>query len=693
MDGNPDRTGALPAQRDVPSSERGEETSGPSPEDGSPPGAALHDPVLTYGKEDEDPTGAWTKHKKTMERTGVRTMARRLPGLLKLSWSLAWEADRAGLLALVAVRVVSGLAEAAGLLAVAGALTELLSAGPTPDRIREALPALALVAGAGVVRTALSLVESLLRRRFGPRIDRVCMVRLLDVATRTSVMAFDDPRFVDDLDAAERGASGGRQLVDNTADVFTSAVRMVAAGGVLSVLHPLLLPLLVLSILPDGWATARSARLAYASWLGTIRQVRRQYMLRYYMIDRSSAAEIRSFGLGRFLLDEYTLLARANEAEQLRVGRGQVRYRLIGESVAGLALGAVYGMLVLLLDAGVMPLAAAGTAVLAIRNGRGALSTALSSLNDAYENFLYFGEYRAWIEEAARRIPERRTPTAPVNPTVIRVDGATYSYPHTGTEALRGVSVELRRGQVVAFVGANGSGKSTLAKLLAGLYLPDAGTVTWDGVDLADVDPDSVRDRVGLIPQSYTQWPMSARLNIAVGRVGRLATDGPDSVIPAARATGADEVVDKLPHGYDTSLARQYNAGHDLSGGQWQRIACARAVYRDAPFLIADEPSAALDARAEQTLFSLIQRLGRDRIVLLITHRLASVRTADRIYVLDEGLVVDEGTHPELMSRPGIYHDLFTLQARQFVDTPDPEPSSVPAAEAPAAPGQAQGAR
>ncbi|WP_083418448.1 ABC transporter ATP-binding protein [Pseudofrankia sp. BMG5.36] len=682
MDGNPDVISAPPAQRGIPNSERDEETSGPPPAGPSASGAALHDPVLTYGKEDEDSTGAWTKHKKTMERTGVRTMARRLPGLLGLSWSLAWEADRAGLLALVTVRVVSGLAEAAGLLAVAGALTELLREGPTPDRIREALPALALVAAAGVVRVGLALLERLLRSRFGPRIDRVCMVRLLDVATRTSVMAFDDPRFVDDLDAAERGAAGGRQLVDNTADVFTSAVRMAAAGGVLSVLHPLLLPLLVLSILPDGWATARSARLAYASWLGTIRQVRRQYMLRYRMIDRDCAAEIRSFGLGGFLLEEYTLLARGYEAEQLRVGRGQVRYRLIGETVAGLALGAVYGTLVLLLNAGVMPLAAAGTAVLAIRNGRSALGTALTSLNDAYENFLYFGEYRAWIEEAARRIPTQRAAAAPASPAVIRVDDATYSYPHTGTAALRGVSVELRRGQVVAFVGANGSGKSTLAKILAGLYLPDSGTVRWDDVDLAGVDPDSVRERVGLIPQSYTHWPMSARLNIAVGRVGRLVTDGPDSVIPAARTTGADEVIDKLPHGYDTSLARQYNSGHDLSGGQWQRIACARAVYRDAPFLIADEPSAALDARAEQTLFSLIQQLGRDRIVLLITHRLASVRTADRIYVLDEGLVVDEGTHAELMSRPGIYRDLFTLQARQFVDTPDPAPS--PAAGAPA---------
>ncbi|ADP84911.1 ABC transporter ATP-binding protein [Pseudofrankia inefficax] len=666
-------TNQVPAQRDptpatTPAESLEDQPSGSAP-DPEVRATIPHDPVLTYGKEDDDTSSAWRKHEKTMERTGVRTMVKRLPGLLRLAWSLAWEADRNGLIALVTVRVVAGLVEAAGLLAVAGALGGLLTAGPTPDRVRHALPALALILAAGLVRTALSLVENLLRARFGPRIDRVCVVRLLDLATTTSVMAFDDPRFVDDLEAAERGAVSGRQLVDNATTVFTSVVRLVAAAGVLGVLHPLLVPLLILSILPDGWATARSARLAYASWLGRIRLVRRQFMLRYYMIDRDSAAEIRSFGLGRFLLDEYSVIARGNEAEALRVGRGQARYRLVGESVAGLALGAVYGTLVVLLDTGVMPLAAAGAAVLAIRNGRGALSTALTSLNDAYENFLYFDEYQAWILEATRRIPPPRSLAAPVSPDVIRVDGVTYTYPHTETTALRGVSVELRRGQVVAFVGANGSGKSTLAKVLAGLYVPDSGTVRWDGVDLAGVDPDSVRDRVGLIPQAYTRWPMSARLNIAVGRVARLATDGPDSVIAAAAATGADEVIDKLPHGYDTSLARQYNSGHDLSGGQWQRIACARAVYRDAPILIADEPSAALDARAEQALFDLIQSLGKDRIVLLITHRLASVRTADRIYVLDDGLVADEGTHAELMNRPGIYPDLFTLQARQFVDT------------------------
>ncbi len=645
--------GPVPTQRKAPSA----------------PLAAEHDPVLTYGKEDDDGVRPWARHDRTMAQTGVRTMARRLPGLLRLAWSLAWEADRRGLVVMVVLRVLAGVIEAAGLLAVAGVLTAVLRDGPTPQRLHDALPALILVVAAGTLRSGLAAATNLVRVRLGPRVDRVCHVRLLDLSTRTSIMAFDDPRFVDDLDAAERGAASGRQLVDNAIEMLTSAVHIAAAGGVLGVLHPVLLPLLVLSILPDGWASMRSARLAHASWLGRLRQVRRQYMLRYHMTARECAAEIRSFGLGRFLLDEYTILAREQEAEQVRVGRGQARYRLTGEAVSGLALGVVYGTLILLLNAGVMPLAAGGTAVLAIRTGRSALASALTTLNTAYENFLYFDEYRAWIAQASGLVPEPRDHAAPPRPAVVRAENVAYTYPRTDTPALRGVTVELRRGEVVAFVGVNGSGKSTLAKILAGLYEPDTGTVSWDGVDLAGVDPDSVRESISVIPQDYTQWPMSARLNIAVGRIGRLLADGPDSVIPAARATEADEVIEKLPHGYDTSLARQYNSGHDLSGGQWQRIACARAVYRDAPVLIADEPSAALDARAEQTLFTLIRELGRDRTVLLITHRLASVRTADRIYVLDGGLVTDQGNHAELMSRPGIYRELFTLQASQYVDT------------------------
>nr|MDT0666169.1 ATP-binding cassette domain-containing protein [Micromonospora sp. DSM 115978] len=185
----------------------------------------------------------------------------------------------------------------------------------------------------------------------------------------------------------------------------------------------------------------------------------------------------------------------------------------------------------------------------------------------------YFSEYQSWTAEALRRTPPAKDVVAPVDPRTVRAENVTFTYPKTETPALDGVTVELRRGEVVALVGENGSGKSTLAKVLCGLYQPDDGRVCWDDVDLAEVDPATIWDRVAVIPQEYTRWPMTAKVNIAVGRTERFDTEGDAGILLAAAASGADAVVAELPRGYDTLLAREYNAGHDLSGGQWQRIA------------------------------------------------------------------------------------------------------------------------
>ncbi len=225
------------------------------------------------------------------------------------------------------------------------------------------------------------------------------------------------------------------------------------------------------------------------------------------------------------------------------------------------------------------------------------------------------------------------------------------------------MTVTIGRGEVIALVGENGSGKTTLAKLLAGLYRPTSGTLSWDGTDLAATDLDKLREQVAVIAQDHANWPLSVRHNITMGRdldSGRL--------VAAAVAAGADTVIDGLAHGYDTLLARQFKDGAELSGGQWQRIAAARAFYRTAPLLIMDEPTAALDARAEYALFSTLRVYAATRSVLLITHRLASVRQADRIYVLAHGKLAEQGTHEELMALGGQYAELFTLQASQFED-------------------------
>jgi len=277
------------------------------------------------------------------------------------------------------------------------------------------------------------------------------------------------------------------------------------------------------------------------------------------------------------------------------------------------------------------------------------------------EDGLYFSDYVAFCEDAQSRISPPSTVAAPADFGRITASGVTFSYPGAEEPTLHEVSVEIGRGEVVALVGENGSGKTTLAKILAGLYRPQAGTVCWDDVSIADVAGEPLREQIAVIAQDHGNWPLSVRDNIVMGRPFDEAL-----LESAAVSSGADTVIAELDRGYDTLLARQFKDGAELSGGQWQRIAAARGFYRTAPLLIMDEPTAALDARAEYALFSSLRTLARDRTVLIITHRLASVRHADRIYVLAHGKVAESGTHAELMALGGQYAELYTIQASQY---------------------------
>jgi ATP-binding cassette subfamily B protein len=230
--------------------------------------------------------------------------------------------------------------------------------------------------------------------------------------------------------------------------------------------------------------------------------------------------------------------------------------------------------------------------------------------------------------------------------------------------------MEIGAGEIVALVGENGSGKTTLAKLLCRLYLPHGGRVLWDGADTAIVDPDELRRSVAVIFQDFLHYSLPASENIGMGRHQRLGD--PEAIRGAAVHAGADEFLARLPAGYETVLGPEFEGGHELSVGQWQRVALARAFFRDAPFIILDEPTAALDARAEHELFESIRTLCRGRSVLLISHRFSSVRSADRIYVLDRGRVAESGSHGELMALGGRYAGLFTLQASAYLSPSRP---------------------
>ena len=492
------------------------------------------------------------------------------------------------------LNLASGIFTGYALLATTGVLEALVAAGPTPHRVRAALPSLVLVAMATAARAGLQSAAGWAQSRLQPQVDRVVELRLLGLTSQVELAAFDDARFNDGmLRARDRGTFSAHQVVSSVLDCVTAAVGIVAAASVVAVLQPVLLALLVL-------------------------------------------AEMRAAGQ-------------------------QTLTKVIAQAASGVATAGVYLVLGVLLSAGLVRLAVAGTAVLAIRSAQASLANLLYAVNQCYEEGLYFSDYLSFCADARKRIPGPSASPAPRGFGRITADRVTFSYPDAAEPALREVSVEIRRGEVVALVGENGSGKTTLAKILAGLYRPESGDVRWDETPLADVNPEPMREQIAVIAQDHANWPLTVRHNITMGRPAdtRLLTS-------AATASGADTVIGKLARGYDTLLDRRFKDGAELSGGQWQRIAAARGFYRSAPLLIMDEPTAALDARAEYALFSSVRSLAEGRSVLLITHRLASVRHADQIYVLRDGQVIEQGSHGELMDLAGQYAERYTLRAAQY---------------------------
>jgi ATP-binding cassette, subfamily B, bacterial len=605
----------------------------------------------------------WEAYDRRLAETRFLSIARQLPELIGHAIRLAWEANRRDTVATIGLNVVSGVLTGFALLATTGVLEALFTAGPTPQRVRAALPSLILVAGAVAGRAGLQAAAGWAQARLHPQVDRMVEIRLLDLTTRVELAAFDDAAFYDAMQRArDRGLYAAPQVVTNVLNCVTGVAGIVSTAFVVAVLQPILLVLLLLAELPGGWAAVRSARIGYITNFALADSIRRKWILSDLMADRHTAAEMRSFTLRHFMLARVARLAAYARDAQLKAAGRQASTRVMAQAAGGIATAGVYAALGILLAVGAIPLAVAGTAVLAIRSAQASLTTLLYSVNQCYEEGLYFSDYLAFCEEAARRIPPPGTKPVPAAFDRITADRVTFTYPGAARPALTEVSAEIGHGEVVALVGENGSGKTTLAKVLAGLYRPDSGAVYWDGTAVTDVDPEPLRELIAVIAQDHANWPLTVRHNIVMGR-----TADPGRLAQASAASGADGVIAALPYGYDTLLDRHFKNGAELSGGQWQRIAAARGFYRSAPLLIMDEPTAALDARAEYALFTSIPKHAEHRSVLLITHRLASVRHADRIYVLHEGRVVEEGTHAELLALGGLYAELFNLQASQYV--------------------------
>ncbi|MEU7754938.1 ABC transporter ATP-binding protein [Micromonospora sp. NPDC049171] len=621
-----------------------------------PPGTML--PEL----EDRD----WLHHAQEFAHTSFWAVARRLPRLVREAVGLAWATNRRDTVASIGLNIAAGVMTTFGLLATTSVLRELFAAGPTPDRVRSALPALIVAAAAVSARGGLTIAAGWAQARLTPQINYQVELRLFEATTAVDLAAFDDAGFAEEMDRArDRGMAEAAWIVDHTVNLVTGVVGILATAVAVTVIQPLLLPCLLLAAVPQAVTAVRMARREYLAMLARITRRRRMWMLAHLMANRHTAAEVRAYQMRDFLLAEYRGVMAVETRAQLRLVRSQTGTRVVGATVAGLATFGVYAVLGGLLLAGMVALAAAATALLALQSARSSLGVAVVATNSLYEDALYYQDYRDFLARAHARVPiggNRVTDGV----DVIELDDVSLRYPDTDAPAVDRVSLTIRRGEVIALVGENGSGKTTLAKLIAGLYQPTGGVIRWDGVDAAELDPRALGAQVAVMTQEWWKFPFTAGQNIRVGRHDRPPDRSGPSVQEAADAAAAHDMIVSLPHGYDTLLDREFKDGHELSGGQWQRLVAARGLYRDAALLICDEPSAALDARAEHALFQHLRRRP-DRAVVLITHRLANVRHADRVFVLERGRLVQHGGHDELMAAGGLYRELFDLQASGYL--------------------------
>ncbi|MEV5988518.1 ABC transporter ATP-binding protein [Streptomyces sp. NPDC052051] len=633
---------------------------------------------------------SFVRHEGPLARLSFGHMAAALPRMVTMVLRTGWQTDRRALTGVVVSQLGQGVTAAWGLVAVNSVLTKLFANGPTADKLHEALPSLLVLAVTAVATALLSAWSTAMSGRLEPQVERAVSARYYTAVTGVEVEATERPEVQRVLEAGRFGTDSARNMLRLSVGVGSVLIGMAAAAVVLASLHWTLLPMLLAIALPKGWGAVRSARRDYISRLHWVDHRRAIASLLAYLTRPHAAGEIRVHAAGTKLLSSYEEMSRQTEAEQRRLARAQASTDLVAGGFAGLASLACYGLLWWLLASGGLPLAVGGTAVIAIRTSTSRLTSLIQQVNRLYEELLFLTDTESAIDVATEHaIPSTGTPL-PAAVDQVRVADVSFTYPGADSPALKGVSLSVRRGEVTALVGANGSGKTTLTKVLAGLLLPTEGQVWWEDeqggrVGLREADRTQVFGQVGLLAQDFPRWEMTAAANVAIGAGDRVRDM--DRVKEAAGAANVLSLIENLPHGWDSIVFKGYERGVQLSGGQWQKLGTARSLYRGAPFLLVDEPTSALDPHAEIAAFEGLWSLAEQgHAVVLVTHRLAATAKADRIYVLDQGSVAEEGTHDELMTRQGgLYHGMFVAQAAQYGLTTSPG-VSVPGARRPSSP-------
>ncbi len=519
----------------------------------------------------------------------------------------------------------------------------------------------ALAVSAGVLGRVIDYLDALLAGRYTHHVS----VRVMEHAAGLDLMAYEDPAFYDRLERARVQATDRLYMIQAIGRLIQQVITTITLSISIMVFSPWLLLLLIVGVIP---AFVGETHFAFVGYAKNFRQTPIRRQLDYLRIlggSKEAAKELKLFGLKDFLTGRFKGLSTRVYEEDIALARRKV---VAGAFLSAIGTAGYYTAYVFAVWRTVTGVFSFGTLTLlanAIREASSNLQQTFSTLSTIADQALFltdliaFFEMRPTIESKPNALPAPR----PIR-SGFEFRNVSFRYPGSSRLVLNGLNFHLRPGERVALIGENGEGKTTIVKLLTRLYDPVEGQVFLDGVDLREYSLEDLYREIGVIFQDYMRYEMTARENIAVGRIEQI--DNLPLIQQSAQKSMADEVIAKLPAGYEQMLGRRFDGGVDLSGGEWQKIALARAYLRDAQVLILDEPTSALDARSEYEVFQRFAELTAGKMALFISHRFSTVRMADRIVVLENGRIAEEGDHDALTNLRGRYAEMFELQAASY---------------------------
>ena len=653
-----------------------------NPETGPANSGLTGDPVIEEPQEPQGPKDLRSRWRNLKE--SVRGTAAALPRVIRL----VWDASPAVTAGLFTVTVVAGVIPAISAYTsklLVNAVVLGIEVHNHPTTIADAVrfdfgpwktPAFTTVNGIiflavlqllifaliAFLSTARNITQQLLQNAVSMRIQLMVMEK----AASLDLAFYEDPASYDLLRRAQTDSINRPVMMISTAfGLVQTALTFVTMIALLVVVSPLLALLALLSPIPAFIADTRYGWRGYNIARWGSRLLRRMNYLVTLLTTDSYAKEVKLFGLGRYFIDRYRLIGNTYYGSQRRQ---VVRRYLVGflwGNLSTIATSVTYLYVALQAIAGKLTLGDLTLYTTAAQSVQGSIQGILGGFSGMYEHNLYLSNLFELMETRSV-LPAPANPVPVPNPVrgEIRFDHVTFAYPGAAENALTDLTFTVPPGETIAIVGRNGAGKTTLFKLLCRLYDPSEGRILIDGVDIRDYDPLELRAQIGGMFQDYVTYQATAAENIGLGNLGAIADR--EAILKASRQAGSDDLIAGLPQGYETALGKWFDAGVNLSGGEWQKVALARAFMRDARILLLDEPTSALDAQAEYELFERIHSLTRGRTAVYISHRFSTVRRADRILFLEHGRLVEQGTHEQLIRLNGRYARLFRLQASAY---------------------------